>query len=206
MTLGPEKRDHIINLFADAAGLSADGPKVFLEFGSYIGYSAVALGAAWRDLNSGQKVSYFTFEKSPLLAAVTSSFVELAGLKDVVHVHVGPAFESIVRLVAEGKLEKGSVDYILLDHWKDLYIPDLQLCEELSLLRKGSVVLVDNILTPGAPEYLAYVKKEVAEKSKEGFGYETKMADFIMKSGRLVSFIVSKFSCFCKIKTNLQIL
>lgn len=206
MTIGPEKRDHIINLVADAAGLSADGPKVFLEFGSYIGYSAVALGAAWRDLNSGQKVSYFTFEKSPLMAAVTSSFVELAGLKDVVHVHVGSASESIVRLVAEGKLEKGSVDYILLDHWKKLYIPDLQLCEELSLLRKGSVILADNILFPGAPEYLAYVERGVAEKSKERFGYETKTTDFIEESGRLVSFVFQHLRVFCKIKINLQTL
>lgn len=192
MTLGPEKRDHIINLFADilfadASGLSVDRPKIFLEFGSYVGYSAVGLGAAWRDLNPGQKVSYFTFEKNPLMAAVTSSFVELAGLKDVVHVHVGPASESIKRLVAEGKLEKGSVDCILLDHWKELYLPDLQLCEELSLLRKGSVILADNILFPGAPEYLAYVKRGLAEKSKEGFGYETRTADFV-EDGRPVSF------------------
>ena len=198
MALGPEKRDHIINLFADSAGLSADGPKVFLEFGSYIGYSAIALGAAWRDLNSGQKVSYFTFEKSPFMAAITSSFVELAGLKDVVHVHVGPASESIVRLVAEGKLEKGSVDYILLDHWKELYIPDLQLCEELSLLRKGSVIFADNILLPGAPEYLAYVERGVAEKSKEGLRYETKTADFIEQSGKLVSFIFQHLRVFAK--------
>lgn len=191
MTIGPEKRDHIINLFAAASGPdSADGPKVFLEFGAYVGYSAIALGAALRDLNPGQKVSYFSFEKNPLMAAITSSFVELAGLKDVVHVHVGPASESVVRLVAEGKLEKGSIDFMMLDHWKDIYISDLQLCEERGLLRKGSVVLADNILFPGAPEYLAYVKKGKAAKSAEGFRYETKMEDFILKTGTPVSYIL----------------
>lgn len=184
MTLGPKKRDHIINIFAaGAAGLSANTPKVFLEFGAYIGYSAIALGAALRELNLGQKVSYFSFEKNPLMAAITSSLVELAGLKDVVHVHVGPASESVVRLVAEGKLEKGSIDFMLLDHWKNVYVSDLQLCEELSLLREGSVVFADNILLPGAPEYLAYVKKGVAEKSAEGFRYETKTTDFVLPRG-----------------------
>lgn len=189
MTLGPEKRDHIIKLFAAAAGPdSADGHKVFLEFGAYVGYSAIALGAALRDLNPGQKVSYFSFESNPLMAAITSSFVELAGLKDVVHVHVGPASESLVRLVAEGKLEKGSIDFMMLDHWEDVYISDLQLCEEHGLLRKGSVVLADNVLFPGAPEYLAYVKKGKAEKSAEGFRYETKTEDFVLKIGTPVSY------------------
>lgn len=187
MTIGPKKRDYIINLFASAAGLSGNGPKVFLEFGAYVGYSAIALGAALRDLNPGQKVGYFSFEKNPLMAATTSSFVELAGLKDVVHVHVGPASESVIRLVAEGKLEKGSIDFMLLDHWKDVYISDLQLCEERGLLRKGSVVLADNVLFPGVPKYLAYVQKGTAEKSAEGFRYETKTEDFMLTIGKLVS-------------------
>lgn len=187
MTLEPEKRDHIIKILASAAGLSANTPKVFLEFGAYIGYPAIALGAALRELNPGQKVSYFSFEKNPLMAAITSSLVELAGLKDVVHVNVGPASDSVVRLVAEGKLEKGSIDFMLLDHWKDVYVSDLQLCEELSLLHEDSVVIADNVLYPGAPEYLAYVKKGVAERSAEGFRYETKTTDFIMPNGKPVS-------------------
>lgn len=190
MTIGPKKRDHIINLFAAAAAAastSTNGFKVFLEFGAYVGYSAVALGAALRDHNPGQKVSYFSFEKSPLMAAITSSFVELAGLKDVVHVNVGPASESVTRLVAEGKLEKGSIDFMLLDHWSDFYIPDLKVCEDLQLLEKGSVVLADNVLFPGAPEYLAYVTKGKAEKSAEGLRYETKTADFTLSFGAKVS-------------------
>ncbi|ODQ71408.1 hypothetical protein LIPSTDRAFT_73059 [Lipomyces starkeyi NRRL Y-11557] len=52
-------------------------------------------------------------------AAITSSFVELAGLKDVVDVHVGPAAESVRRLFEEGDLTKQSVEFILLDHWKN---------------------------------------------------------------------------------------
>ncbi|MCJ1471006.1 hypothetical protein MMC07_009654, partial [Pseudocyphellaria aurata] len=185
MTIGPKKRDHIINLFAAAAGTSNDSSIVFLEFGAYVGYSAVALGAALRDHNPGRKVSYFSFEKSPLMAAITSSFVELAGLKDVIHVNVGPASESVTRLAADGTLAKGSIDFMLIDHWSNLYISDLQICEALGLLKPGTVVLADNILFPGAPDYLAYVQRGTAEKSTQGLRYETQTPDFVMSRGQV---------------------
>ena len=35
---------------------------------------------------------------------------------------------------------------------------DLQLLESHGLLRKGTVILADNIIYPGAPEYLEYVQ------------------------------------------------
>ncbi|EKG16872.1 O-methyltransferase family 3 [Macrophomina phaseolina MS6] len=175
MTLGPDKSNFIKSVFARA---SPSPPKVFLEFGTYIGYSAIVLGAALRDLNLDQGIRYITFEKTPIMAAIASSLIELAGLKDVVEVHVGSAADSLRRLVAEGKLKKMDVDAVLLDHWKDFYISDLQACEELGLLRKGSIVLADNVKFPGVPEYLEYVKKGVAEKSADGFRYSTQTADF----------------------------
>ncbi|GME28177.1 O-methyltransferase family 3 [Neofusicoccum parvum] len=182
MTLGADKSRFVTSLFSSSATASSP-PAVFLEFGSYVGYSALALGGALRDLSPGRRVRFITFEKTPVMAAITSSLVELAGLKDVVEVHVGAAGESLRRLVAEGSLRKGEVDFMLLDHWKDFYILDLQACEELGVLRKGSVVLADNIVTPGVPEYLAYVRRGVAERSEERWRYETETADFRMPYG-----------------------
>lgn len=40
------------------------------------------------------------------------------------------------------------LDFLLLDHVKHLYLPDLQLAIKLGLLKKGSVVVADNILFP----------------------------------------------------------
>lgn len=175
MTLGADKSSFITSVLSKA---SPGPPKVFLEFGTYIGYSAIVLGAALRDINAEQHFRYITFEKTPIMAAIASSLIELAGLKDIVEVHIGSAGDSLRRLVDEGKLKRGEVDCMLLDHWKDFYIPDLQACEELGLLRIGSIVLADNVKFPGVPEYLAYVRKGVAEKSAERFRYETQTADF----------------------------
>ncbi|KAK9311852.1 S-adenosyl-L-methionine-dependent methyltransferase [Lipomyces starkeyi] len=179
ITVGPAKRDYIVSVLARAP----PGPKVFLEFGAYVGYSAVSLGAALRELNQGYNVKYLTFEVNPMNAAITSSFVELAGLKDVIDVHVGPAAESVRRLFEEGSLTEQSVDFMLLDHWKNFYVADLQMCEELGLLRKGSIVVADNILIPGAPEYLAYIKQGRAEKSREDHKYEIHMENFLTSHG-----------------------
>ncbi|KAK9342104.1 hypothetical protein V1522DRAFT_439032 [Lipomyces starkeyi] len=104
-------------------------------------------------------------EVNPMNAAITSSFVELAGLKDVVDVHVGPAAESVRRLFEEGDLTKQSM------------------CEELGLLHKESTVMADSILIPGAPEHLAYVKKGRAEMLRLVHKYEVHMENVLMSHG-----------------------
>ena len=191
MTIGPDKRDYIIkHVFA----AQKPGPKVFVELGGYVGYSAIALASALVEHNSPHQIKYFSLEKNPLMAAVTSSFVELAGLKDVIQVCVGPAEASIKRLAAKGALQKEKVDFMLLDHWKDFYISDLQLCEELGLLHEGTVVMGDNIVFPGAPEYLAYVQQGRAERSSGGLKYRTKTEDFMLPFGGPVSCALIKLS------------
>ena len=35
---------------------------------------------------------------------------------------------------------------------------DFKVCQELGLLKKGSMVIADNVMKPGAPEYRAFVR------------------------------------------------
>ncbi|KAF7240748.1 Catechol O-methyltransferase [Varanus komodoensis] len=51
-----------------------------------------------------------------------------------------------------------TLDFVFLDHWKERYAPDTILLEECGLLRKGSVLLADNIIFPGAPEFIKYIR------------------------------------------------
>ena len=63
---------------------------------------------------------------------------------------------------------------MFLDHYKPAYTTDLKLCEELELIGPGSVLAADNVIKPGNPPYLEYVrssveeKKAAAQKSSEG--------------------------------------
>lgn len=105
---------------------------------------------------------YWSLERNPEFAAVITSLVDLAGLGDVVKVVVGPSDVSLRRLHALGTLS--NIDLMFLDHYKPAYLYDLKLCEQLQLVGPGSVLAADNVIKPGNPPYLAYVRSSVAEK------------------------------------------
>ena len=136
-------------------------PQVVLELGGYIGYSAILFGDAVRQ-SGGTK--YFSVERNPVFAAVIMALVDLAGLSDIVKVVIGASAECIKRLHAETSLYL--VDFMFLDHYKPAYTSDVKLCESLSLIRPGTVLAADNVIKPGNPPYLEYVRASVEDKRK----------------------------------------
>lgn len=90
------------------------------------------------------------------------SLVDLAGLSDTVKVVVGSSDASITRLHSSEQLQH--IDLMFLDHYKPAYTTDLKLCEELKLVTPGSVMAADNVIKPGNPPYLEYVRSSTAEK------------------------------------------
>ncbi len=79
-------------------------------------------------------------------------------------VAIGSSDYSIKRLHDAGELKH--IDLMFLDHYKPAYRPDLKLCEELKLVTPGSVLAADNVITPGNPPYLEYVRASVEQKRK----------------------------------------
>jgi catechol O-methyltransferase len=47
----------------------------------------------------------------------------------------------------------------LIDHAKNLYLSDFKLLEEYGVIKKGTLVLGDNIIYPGSKEYLEHFKE-----------------------------------------------
>jgi catechol O-methyltransferase len=141
-------------------------PSVMLELGGYVGYSAILFGDIVRQAGGKR---YFSVEKSPLFAAVAASLIDLAGLRDTVRVVVGTGAEGIQRLHDEGALGS-QIEMVFLDHHKPSYTLDLKLCERLGLVAKGTVLVADNMILPGNPEYAAYVRASVAEKRERAEG------------------------------------
>ena len=78
--------------------------------------------------------------------------VQFAGLSDKVKVIMGSVEEKL-HVLAEVYGIK-AVDAIFIDHAKERYLPDLLLVENAGLLQKGSVLIADNVIIPGAPDYL----------------------------------------------------
>lgn len=140
-----------------------------VELGGYVGYSTLLFADAVRSSGGSH---YYSLERNPEFAAVITSLIDLAGLRSIASVIVGPSDKSLSRLHADGTFTK--IDLMFLDHYKPAYLSDLKLCERLRLVGPGTVLAADNVIKPGNPPYLAYVRSSVEEKragSKSAGGF-----------------------------------
>jgi predicted O-methyltransferase YrrM len=112
------------------------GASTILELGTLGGYSTIWLARA---LPEGGRV--VTLESEPRHAEVASSNIARAGFSDVVDLRVGPALETLPRLLDEGL---GPFDLIFIDADKKTY-PDY-FGWALRLSRPGTVIIADNVV------------------------------------------------------------
>jgi catechol O-methyltransferase len=146
--------------------IEKEKPKVVVELGGYLGYSAIFFADALRRvLPAGERFHVWSLEFEAKFAAIAEKLIDIAGLKEYVTVVVGPAEESLKRLQQQGDVEK--VDMLFLDHVENLYIPDFNTCRSLGLFKKGSLIIADNVVRPGAPEYRELVRSD-PKLSSEG--------------------------------------
>ncbi|XP_042297494.1 catechol O-methyltransferase isoform X2 [Sceloporus undulatus] len=145
MNVGDEK-----GLILDNVVKEAD-PTTALELGTYCGYSAIRIARLLKP-----KARLFSIEFNPEFVPIAKEIIEIAGLSDKVTILEGHAQDIIPQL--KSKYGVDTLDFVFLDHWKERYAPDTILLEECGLLRKGSVLLADNIIYPGAPEFIEYIR------------------------------------------------
>ena len=128
----PVSREQGWYLYLMARAIEA---KRIVEFGTSFGVSTTYLASAVRD-NDGEVVVGSELEPTKHRKA-TENIAE-AGLSDYADIRLGDALETLKDLEAP-------IDMVLLDGWKDLYLPVLELLKPK--LRKGAVVMGDNIYT-----------------------------------------------------------
>ncbi|KAI4594804.1 hypothetical protein KJ359_007607 [Pestalotiopsis sp. 9143b] len=157
MNVGEYKSKTVIDIIRDVK------PAVMVELGGYVGYSAIAFGAAAREA-SGGRGCYYSLEQNPEYGAIATLLVDLAGLGGFVKVIVESSADALRRLHKNGTLDH--IDLLFIDHTKPLYTPDLKVAEELGLVKPGSVCVADNVVMPGNPVYLEYVRSTVAQKKE----------------------------------------
>lgn len=121
-------------------------PSTVVEFGMSLGISAIHLASAVRDNGEGRVV---TTELSEEKVAVASRNFADAGLDDLITVLPGDATKTLANI-------DGSVQFVLLDGWKDLYLEVLQLLEPR--LTPGALIVADNTSMEGLAPYLDFVR------------------------------------------------
>jgi predicted O-methyltransferase YrrM len=121
-------------------------PATIVEFGMSFGISALHLASAVRDNGSGRVVT--TELSAGKIAAAKQTFVD-TGLDDLITILEGDALSTLADL-------DGPVDFVLLDGWKELYVPVIKLLEPR--LSEGALVVADNTEMADAQPYLEHVR------------------------------------------------
>jgi len=148
LPVGEEVAQLLVDL---AVGLRA---KTIFELGSSFGYSTLFLAEAARR-TGGRLVSFEIHEGKQ---AHARQQIAEAGLAAQVEWRLGDAVQLL-------EAEKGPVDLVLLDLWKDLYVPCLD--RVYPLLSPHGVIVADNMLYPefSRPDALVY---RTAVRAKPG--------------------------------------
>jgi predicted O-methyltransferase YrrM len=144
-TLPPEefgrRRDEMLLPVGHAAGvlmnllIKQSTARRILEIGSSYGYSTTWLAEAARCV--GGKVTSLEL-KAPKTEYAHAQLAR-AGLDSFVEFRVGDALASLTEL-------PGPFDFVLIDLWKDLYVPVFE--RLYPKLAQGAIIVADNMLQP----------------------------------------------------------
>lgn len=142
--VGPET-GQLLNILAS----SLEAPTI-LELGTSFGYSGIWLADAAR-ATGGRLI---TMELHAYKSAYAKEMSTKAGLAEYVDFQVGDAVKMIEALSV-------GIDFVLVDLWKDLYVPCLEAF--YPKLNPGAIIVADNMIRPGSEDVLRY-GREVRKK------------------------------------------
>ena len=116
------------------------GARKTLEVGTFTGYSAMCVAKA---MGPGGKV--VALDVSEEFTSIGRRHWAKAGIADRIDLRIAPATESLKKIIAAG--ESGTYDFAFIDANKADY--DAYYESALTLLRKGGLVGIDNVLWSG---------------------------------------------------------
>ena len=148
MNIGDQKGEILDKAIKDSRAAN------ILELGVYLGYSTI------RILNNMMDNSKLTsIEANEKFAQIAKEHIEISGLSKNHILKIGKSSDLIPSLEEQ-------YDFVFIDHWKDLYLKDLQLLEQFGLLKQGAWVFADNVVLFNLEDYLDYVRSSPDFKSE----------------------------------------
>ena len=148
MNIGDQKGEIL-----EKANKHSRAPNI-IEVGVYLGFSTI------RILNNMMDNSKLTsIEANEKFAQIAKEHKEISGLSKNHILKIGKSSDLIPSLEEQ-------YDFVFIDHWKDLYLKDLQLLEQFGLLKQGAWVFADNVVLFNLEDYLDYVRSSPDFKSE----------------------------------------
>ncbi|MFM9266686.1 class I SAM-dependent methyltransferase [Tychonema sp. BBK16] len=111
-----------------------------LEIGVFTGYSSLCVALALP--SNGQIIACDVSEE---YTAIARRYWEAAGVANKISLHLGPAINTLDKLIAEG--QTGTFDFAFIDADKENYEAYFE--RSLQLVRNGGLIVIDNVLWSG---------------------------------------------------------
>jgi caffeoyl-CoA O-methyltransferase len=135
MQISPEQ-GQLMALLAELIGAER-----YLEIGTYTGYSSLAVALAMPP--GGRLVCC---DKNQAWTAIARRYWHQAGVAERIELRLGAAGDSLDALIATG--HAGDFDFAFIDADKSAYDGYYERC--LTLVRRGGLIAIDNVLWSGA--------------------------------------------------------
>jgi predicted O-methyltransferase YrrM len=117
------------------------GARRTLEIGVFTGYSALAVALA---LPADGRITACDVNED--YTAIARDFWKKAGVDHKIDLHLAPAIDTLDALIADG--QAGCFDFAFIDADKTGYDAYYERC--LTLLRRGGLIVIDNVLWGGS--------------------------------------------------------
>ncbi|MEG5175993.1 class I SAM-dependent methyltransferase [Microcoleus sp. B3-D7] len=111
-----------------------------LEIGVFTGYSSLCVALALP--SNGQIIACDVSEE---YTAIARRYWEAAGVANKISLQLGPAINTLDKLIAEG--QAGTFDFAFIDADKENYEAYFE--RSLQLVRNGGLIIIDNVLWSG---------------------------------------------------------
>jgi catechol O-methyltransferase len=178
VNVGDEK-----GVILDAAVRRAN-PRLVLELGTYVGYSAL------RILRAAPDAKVVTVELAEANAEIARRIWAHAGVEGRIACvvgTVGDGGQTLDALAAEHGFSTGALDFLFIDHDKDAYLADLLSIVDRGWLHTGAIVVADNVKNPGSPKYRAFMRQQQDQRwdtieHKAHVEYQTLIPDLVLES------------------------
>lgn len=121
-----------------------------VEFGIFIGYTAVRLGDCIGRLRAG--IGLMSLEVNPVHVCIARHFLDFAHLASVSEVKVGQAKDALGLVAEEASCR--SLAFSFMDHRGTIFHSDFNAVEKLDLFARRTWFVADNALNPGSPVFL----------------------------------------------------
>ncbi|CAF1512564.1 unnamed protein product [Rotaria magnacalcarata] len=134
-------------------------PKTVLELGTFLGYSSLRMASQLPD-----DAFIISIERNRQSAEIAHTIHKHAGVEKRIQLIVGST-ESVIPRLSE-KYHINAFDFIFIDHDGSAYLDDLKLLEKYGLIQSGTMIVADNVIYPGAPDYLHYIRNNPKYKTR----------------------------------------